>query len=308
MEAENCRKGIILAGGKGKRLSPLTSVISKQLIPVFDKPMIYYPLSTLMMSGIKQIVIVTTPSSQKIFQNLLGNGEHLGIELTYLIQFEPKGVLHGILITEEFANGQNIAVALGDNIFHGNDLISKLNRANNCKEGATVFAYPVNDPQNYGVVEFNNHGKPITIQEKPKDSFSQYAVTGLYFYDKSVFERAKKVKVSCRGEYEISPLNQIYINEGNLKVEIINRGMAWLDTGTFDNLYNASSYIRTLEQRQGLKVGCPEEISWRKGWIYDAQLEKLANSMLDSGYGDYLIKLLRRPKIEKDLFQSKFLL
>ncbi|WP_320667855.1 glucose-1-phosphate thymidylyltransferase RfbA [Prochlorococcus sp. MIT 1307] len=292
------RKGILLAGGTGSRLLPITNAVSKQLMPVYDKPMIYYPLSTLMLSGIREVLIISTPQDQSCFKRLLGDGSAWGMSISYQIQPNPEGLAQAFLIGAEFLDNSPSALILGDNIFHGNDLINQLQEANARKRGGTVFAYPVSDPERYGVVEFDAKGSALSIQEKPKSPRSRYAVTGLYFYDNNVVELAKNVRPSERGELEITCINEAYLEKGLLNVEVMGRGMAWLDTGTFDSLHQAGSYIRTLEQRQGLKVGCPEEIAWRKGWINDKQLEDLASSLLKSGYGDYLIQVLSHATLE----------
>jgi len=286
------RKGIVLAGGTGSRLLPITSGVSKQLMPVYDKPMIYYPISTLMLSGIREVLIISTPHDHASFKRLLGDGSAWGMEINYEIQKSPDGLAQAFIIGSEFLGNSPSALILGDNIFHGNELTTQLQVAWNRSEGSTVFAYPVSDPERYGVVEFNDHGSALSIQEKPRKPRSRYAVTGLYFYDNSVVEIARQVKPSERGELEITTINEVYLKEGKLNVEVMGRGMAWLDTGTFDSLHQAGSYIRTLEQRQGLKVGCPEEVAWRKGWISDEQLEDLAIVLKKSGYGDYLFQLL----------------
>ena len=293
MKYLSSRKGIILAGGNGTRLAPLTSVISKQLMPVYDKPMIYYPITTLMLCGIRDILIVTNPNSFELFKALLGNGKKWGVNFSYAIQEKAEGIAHAILAAEKFIKNSNIAIALGDNLFHGNDLVNLLRSADKSIKGGSVFAYPVKDPHNYGVVQFDKEGNILDIEEKPDNPLSQYAITGLYFYDNSVFERIKELRFSSRGELEITSLNKHYLNQNLLNIEIMGRGIAWLDTGSFDSLQDASGYIRTLEQRQGLKVGCPEEAAWRQGWIDDKCLESLAVSLMNSGYGDYLLMLLK---------------
>jgi glucose-1-phosphate thymidylyltransferase len=295
--SEPQRKGIILAGGSGTRLAPLSAAVSKQLMPVYDKPMIYYPLSTLMLAGIREVLIITTPNDQPAFQRLLGDGSAWGMVIQYAVQPSPDGLAQAFLIGSEFLDTSPAALVLGDNLFHGDELVHQLQATNPKKRGATVFAYPVSDPERYGVVEFDLEGRVISIEEKPKQPRSRYAITGLYFYDETVVERAKQVQPSHRGELEITDLNQLYLDEGLLKVELMGRGMAWLDTGTPDSLHEAASYIRTLEHRQGLKVGAPEEVAWRMNWIDDAQLERLAQPLKKSGYGSYLLKLLidKRP-------------
>ncbi len=287
------RKGIILAGGKGKRLAPLTNAISKQLMPIYDKPMIYYSITNLMLCGIKDILIVSDPFNIGSFKNLLGDGTQWGVNFNYEIQEKPEGIAQVILIGEEFIGNCHLAVALGDNIFHGNDFVKLLHSADTRSNGCTIFAYPVRDPQEYGVVKFDRSGNVIDIEEKPEIPPSQYAVTGIYFYDNTVIDRVKELEFSLRGELEITDLNRKYLNDNLLNIEIMGRGNAWLDTGTIDSLQEASLYIRTLEHRQGLKVGCPEEVAWRQGWINDQQLESLASSLSISGYGEYLLKLLK---------------
>ena len=298
------RRGIILAGGSGTRLAPLTSAVSKQLMPVYDKPMIFYPLSTLMLAGIQDVLIITTPGDQAAFQKLLGDGSAWGINLQYAVQPSPDGLAQAFLIGADFLGDQPAALVLGDNLFHGHSLIPQLQASNGDTPGATVFAYPVQDPQRYGVVEFDADGRVLSLEEKPSQPRSRYAVTGLYFYDGTVVERARAVRPSPRGELEITDLNRLYLEEGRLRVELMGRGMAWLDTGTPDSLHEASSYIRTLEHRQGLKVGCPEEVAWRMGWIDSERLERLAQPLLKSGYGHYLMQLLAENESDHSALQQ----
>lgn len=287
------RKGIILAGGSGTRLYPSTLALSKQLLPVFDKPMIYYPLSVLMLAGIRDILIISTPRDLPSFEYLFGDGKNLGLNISYQVQSSPDGLAHAFIIGADFVGNSPSALILGDNIFYGDKLFNLLEDANNKASGATVFAYKVSDPERYGIVEFDKNGKAISLEEKPASPKSDYAVTGLYFYDNDVVNLARQIKPSHRGELEITDLNRLYLEQNNLSVTTLGRGFAWLDTGTHESLLEASQFIAAIEHRQGFKIGCLEEISWRMGWIDDEALEKLGSAMSKNPYGQYLIKLLK---------------
>jgi len=287
------RKGIILAGGAGTRLNPVTYAVSKQLLPVYDKPMVYYPLSTLMLAGIREILLISTPEDLHRFQHLLGDGSRYGVQFQYVAQPKPEGIAQAFLIGRKFIGSSGCALVLGDNIFYGHDLVKELRSATLQPKGARVFAYPVNDPERYGVIEFDPQGKALSIEEKPKQPKSRYAVTGLYFYDRQVVEIAAGLKPSKRGELEITDVNRVYLERNELNVCVMGRGTAWLDTGTHEALMEASLFIQTLQKRQGLMVACPEEIAYRSGYITAAQLEALAQPMRSNGYGAYLLQLLR---------------
>ena len=285
------RKGIILAGGSGSRLYPVTLGTSKQLLPVYDKPMIYYPLSTLMLASIKDILIITTQEDQSNFKRLLGNGKQWGISISYVIQPKPEGLAHAFIIGEEFIAGEGCALILGDNLFYGQGLTSILQKAVKQEEGATIFAYPVKDPERYGIVELDEQGRVLSLEEKPSKPKSHYAIVGLYFYDNTVVQKAKTIKPSKRGELEITDINRLYLEERKLNVEIMGRGFAWLDTGTHDSLLDASQFVATIQNRQGFMISCPEEIAWRRGYITKDQLAEIGRSM-KNGYGDYLLQII----------------
>lgn len=293
------RKGILLAGGAGTRLYPVTLALSKQLIPVYDKPMIYYPLSTLMLAGIRDVLLISTPQDTPRFEQLLGDGTSWGMNIQYAVQPNPDGIAQAFLIGADFIANDCATLILGDNIFYGDELTSQLRAASAIQQGATVFAYPVHDPKRFGVVEFDTEGRVQSIEEKPSRPKSRYAVTGLYFYDSNVVDIARSVKPSARGELEITDVNRIYLEQGRLNVEVMGRGMAWLDTGTHDSLLEAGQFVATLEKRQGLKVACPEEIAWRNGWLSDAQLQTYAHQFGKSGYGQYLKSILGETVISR---------
>lgn len=287
-------KGIILAGGSGTRLYPVTKTISKQITPIYDKPMIYYPLSVLMLAGIREILIISTPRDVVVFEELLEDGSNFGLKISYAIQEEPNGLAEAFLIGEKFIGNDSCALVLGDNIFYGHGFTGMLKEASSKEKGATIFGYYVNNPKDFGVVEFDRNGKAISLEEKPENPKSNYAIPGLYFYDNTVVEKAKKVKPSKRGELEITTLNEMYLKENNLNVVSLGRGMAWLDTGTHDALLEASNFVKTIQSRQGIMVACPEEISYRNGWIEEENIKKLAQPLMKSSYGKYLLSIIKK--------------
>jgi glucose-1-phosphate thymidylyltransferase len=297
-------KGIILAGGSGTRLYPATKSICKQLLPVYDKPMIYYPLSTLMLAGIKDILIISTPKDTSRFEDLLGDGSKLGISISYKIQEEPKGLAQAFIIGKDFIGDSSVCLVLGDNIFFGHDFPKLLIQSSQKEYGATVFGYRVKNPERYGVVDFDSKGQVLSIEEKPENPKSNYAVVGLYFYDNNVIEISKSIKPSKRGEYEITDVNSIYLEKGSLNVELMGRGFAWFDTGTHDSLIEAGNFVKVIEERQGQKIACIEEIAWRMGFINDKKLEELAKPLLKSGYGEYLIRILKEEHIQKNKYSQ----
>ncbi len=299
MNIKENRKGIILAGGKGSRLSPLTDILSKQLLPIYDKPMIYYPLSTLLLSGIKEILVICTELHLDSFKRILKDGKQWGIKIKYKCQKNPDGIAQALLIAEEFLNGSPMCLILGDNLFYGDDLTNKLRLANKSREGGTIFAYQVSDPSRYGIIDFDHHQKAIKIEEKPSSPTSNFAITGIYYYSNSVIEIARNLKPSTRGELEITDVNKILLSQGELNVQVLRRGMAWLDTGTFDSLHEASAFIQTIEKRQDLKIGCPEEIVWKLNYIDDKQLKEISENYSTSSYGKYLLKLLENKKTHR---------
>ena len=287
------RKGLILSGGSGTRLYPMTQAVSKQLLPVYDKPMIYYPLSTLMLTGIREILLISTPQNTPLFQELLGDGSQWGISIQYTVQPSPDGLAQAFLLGESFINRHPSTLILGDNLFYGHDLVKQLQSADSHAVGATIFAYQVKDPERYGVVEFNEHRQVMSLEEKPKRPRSSYAVTGLYFYDEQVCDFARELQPSARGELEITDLNRLYLDQGKLQVELMGRGFAWLDTGTQDSLLEAAGFVATLQKRQGLMLACPEEIAYRKGWITAEKVQQLAEPLAKNAYGQYLLRLLK---------------